>query len=175
MKIGEVGGGGELTPFERALQAWRDSLDESPESTLPAAQATSAMADTVAAALRAFDGSDVRLPDSAAMTPGSAGSAAPEAVDLSGEVTRISPQALAAQRMAMLPSADTAEAMVQASQEELQALSEVRGPSGVSVLAPSEASLSPNQQAAPLWQGDVTDGQAGDVVGSRVFDSTRLR
>lgn len=137
-----------------------------------------ALADTVQAMLKGFDGSDVRLPDPASSKPGDRGSAAPEANDLNGEVLQWSPQALAAQRYAA-GALQTGPAAWQSPpvhdtlfDHPIDSASAVDAGTAAS---PTQSAALAMPQAASLFGGDVRDAQAGDVLGSRVFNAAMPR
>lgn len=135
-----------------------------------------AIAETVRAMLQGFDGSDVRLPDPAASLPGDRASAAPDANDLNGEVLEWSPQALAAQRYAAGalqsgPAAwQTAPVHDSLFDHPIDSASAVDAGSAAS---PTQSAAIAMPQAAALFGGDVRDGQAGDVLGGRIFNVTQ--
>ncbi len=140
--------------------------------------ADQAIAETVQAMLQGFDGSDVRLPDAGASMPGDRGSAAPTAGDLNGEVLEWSPQALAAQRYAAgaIPIGPAAWQVAPAHDalfdHPIDSASAVDAGSAGS---PTQSAAIAMPQAAALLGGDVHDGQAGDVLGSSVFNASMNR
>jgi hypothetical protein len=155
------------------LDAWAALLKE------PTANgAADTLGDTVMQMLRAFDGSDVRLPDPASSAPGDTGSAAPQGVDLNGEVSRLSLDALAAQRMAAgsLHAAPSGWQLAPVSDCLMDhPLNTVSATAAATVTAPTQSASAPSPLAASLWGGDVHEAQAGSTLATHHFNVTSPR
>jgi hypothetical protein len=98
--------------------------------------------------------------------------ATPTAATANVIVAALPAPVLALQRHSMSPSAGQLLLAARAVQDDgMDLVSPSREPSAGSASSPSDASALPGQTAAALTSGDVHDGQAGDLLGSRVFDT----
>jgi hypothetical protein len=142
-------------------------------STSPLADAQDALLDTIGAMLEAFDGSDARMPNRAASAPGDFASAAPDVSDLNGTVIEWSPQALAAQRHAagMLSVGSSSLHNEPAADIAADRAWDGSMTTDAGSVAPTQTAHTTAPSAAPLFGGDVRDGQAYGVIGSPVFNA----
>lgn len=168
MEIERIGAG---RPGDNGLAAWAAALQASADN------AGQAVRDTLGELLQGIHGSDVRLPDEASSAPGASGSAAPEAADLSGEITRRSPQALSLQRSAVASLQTSSSGWAAAAPQEAlldHPLSHA-APSAAGASTPTQATASPGETTATVTNGDVHDGQAGDTLGTSIFNAAAAR
>jgi hypothetical protein len=140
-----------------------------------AGQANGAADELLLDLMQGIHGSDMRLPDAGSSLPGASGSAAPEAMDLNGEVTRISAQALAGQRFVVASLQAPSELWALPSARETVfdgSVVSAEAPDAATAIAPTQTLAASAAPAASLWGGAVRDGQASDTLASDSFNNT---